>query len=78
MTSVDKKVLENSTIKSEDLNYFVLSNKIKHQAYNTDKPIKIYSKKGKLKDIAKASDQLNLKALSKPVVKYYLCYPKNK
>ena len=75
---IDKKVLENSTIKSEDLNYFVLSNKIKHQAYNTDKPIKIYSKKGKLKDIAKASDQLNLKALSKPVVKYYLCYPKNK
>ena len=73
---IDKKVLENGTIESEDLNYFVLSNKIKHQAYNTDKPIKIYSKKGKLKDIAKASDQLNLKALSKPVLKYYLCYPK--
>jgi hypothetical protein len=23
-----------------------------------------------------ASDQLNLKALSKPVTKYYICYPK--
>ncbi|QXP73861.1 HD domain-containing protein [Tenacibaculum sp. AHE15PA] len=71
-----KKISENKGIEKEDLNYFVLSNKIKHQAYNTNKPIKIYTKKGKLKDIAKASDQLNLKALSKPVIKYYLCYPK--
>ncbi|WP_271405064.1 HD domain-containing protein [Tenacibaculum soleae] len=76
--TIYKAVLENNTIKKEDLNYFVLSNKIKHQAYNTNKPIKIYTKKGKLRDIAKASDQLNLKALSKPVVKYYLCYPKKK
>lgn len=69
-------VLENINIDKKDLSYFVLSNKIKHQAYNTNKPIKIYTKKGKLVDIAKASDQLNLKALSNPVVKYFLCYPK--
>ena len=75
-TEVSKNVLENINIDRKDLNYFVLSNKIKHQAYNTNKPIKIYTKKGKLQDIAKASDQLNLKALSKPVIKYYLCYPK--
>lgn len=71
-----KKISENKGIEKEDLNYFVLSDKIRHQAYNTNKPIKIYTKKGKLKDIAKASDQLNLKALSKPVIKYFLCYPK--
>ncbi|WP_437824702.1 HD domain-containing protein [Tenacibaculum mesophilum] len=63
-------------LSEQELEYFVFSNEIKHQAYNTKKPIKIYTKKGKLKDIAKASDQLNLKALTKPVVKYYLCYPK--
>ncbi|MGG6231390.1 HD domain-containing protein [Tenacibaculum sp. SDUM215027] len=63
-------------LSEKELEYFVFSNEIKHQAYNTKKPIKIYTKKGKLKDIAKASDQLNLKALTKPVVKYYLCYPK--
>ncbi|WGH76076.1 HD domain-containing protein [Tenacibaculum tangerinum] len=63
-------------LSEQELNYFVFSNKIEHQAYNTKKPIKIYTKKGELKDIAKASDQLNLKALTKPVVKYYLCYPK--
>jgi HD superfamily phosphohydrolase len=73
---VYKNVLENVNIDIKDLNYFVLSDKIKHQAYNTNKPIKIHKKKGKLQDIAKASDQLNLKALSKPVIKYYLCYPK--
>ncbi|CAM1366087.1 Phosphohydrolase [Tenacibaculum litoreum] len=63
-------------LSEQELEYFVFSNEIMHQAYNTKKPIKIYTKKGKLKDIAKASDQLNLKALTKPVVKYYLCYPK--
>lgn len=76
IAKIHKKVLENTDIKIADLNYFVLSNKIKHQAYITKNPIKIYTKKGKLKDIAKASDQLNLKALIKPVVKYYVCYPK--
>ncbi|MEX6625820.1 HD domain-containing protein [Tenacibaculum salmonis] len=76
INKIYKKVTENSIIKTADLSYFVLSNKIKHQAYNTNEPIKIYTKKGKLKDIAKASDQLNLRALTKPVIKYYLCYPK--
>ena len=27
-------------------------------------------------DLAKASDQFSIKALSKPVTKYYICYPK--
>ena len=71
-----KKLQKLVNLTDEELEYFVFSNKIKHQAYNSNKPIKIYTKKGKLKDIAKASDQLNLKALTKPVVKHYLCYPK--
>ncbi|MDE1206786.1 HD domain-containing protein [Tenacibaculum larymnensis] len=71
-----KKLRKLVDLSEKELEYFVFSNEIKHQAYNTKKPIKIYTKKGKLKDIAKASDQLNLKALTKPVVKYYLCYPK--
>jgi hypothetical protein len=39
--------------------------------------INLLTKKGKVIDVAEASDQLNLKALSKKVVKYYLCYPKS-
>ena len=71
-----KKVQKEWSLKEEELEYFVFSNTIKNQAYNTDKPIIIYTKKGKLKDIARASDQLNVQVLTKPVVKYYLCYPK--
>jgi len=33
-------------------------------------------KNGKITDVAKLSDHLNLNALSKTVTKYYMCYPK--
>jgi len=64
-------------IEDKDLHYFMFINKVENQAYNSSKPIKILTKKGKKKDIAKASDQLNVQTLTKPVVKYYFCYPKN-
>ncbi|WP_405567523.1 HD domain-containing protein [Polaribacter sp. Asnod6-C07] len=59
-----------------DIDYFIFSQEIRNLAYQTDKPIYILNKKGKLKDIAKASDQLNLQALTKPVIKHFICYPK--
>ncbi len=70
------KIKDKLNIKEEDLHYFIFSGKVENQAYNSEKPIKILTKKGELKDIVKASDQLNLQTLSKPVVKYYICYPK--
>ncbi len=39
--------------------------------------INILTKSGKVKEISKASDLPNIKALGKVVKKYYLCYPKN-
>ena len=36
----------------------------------------ILDKSGNLKDLAKSTDNLNLEALSVPVIKYFLCYPK--
>lgn len=60
----------------KEAKYFVFTGQISNQAYNKKQPIKILNKKGKLRDIAKASDQLNLQALSKPVVKHFICYPK--
>ena len=58
--------------------YFVFVGSIENQAYNRDlQNINILKKNGKLIDVAKASDQLNLKALSKKVTKYFLCYPKD-
>ena len=71
------KFIKKSEISLEEANYFVFSGKISNQAYNKNQPIKIASKNGTIEDIVNASDQLNLQALSKPVNKYFLCYPKN-
>ena len=71
------KFIKRSEISEEEANYFVFSGKISNQAYNKNQPIKIASKNGTIEDIVNASDQLNLQALSKPVNKYFLCYPKN-
>ncbi|XLS27499.1 HD domain-containing protein [Flavobacteriaceae bacterium M23B6Z8] len=65
-------------IEDEHLSYFVFQGTIENQAYNKENQnINILFKNGKIKDITDASDQLNLLALSKPVTKYYICYPKD-
>jgi len=61
----------------KETDYFVFKGKIKNQAYNKEsEPIRILKKDGIVEDVAQASDQLSLKALSKPVTKYFICYPK--
>ncbi|WP_179345051.1 HD domain-containing protein [Winogradskyella ursingii] len=66
-------------ISKHEADYFVFMGKITNQAYQNNKQnINILLKSGKVKDIVKATDQLNLKALSKPVTKYYICYPKKR
>jgi hypothetical protein len=56
--------------------YFVFQDTVSNQAYNSKNPIKILMDNEQLIDIASASDQLNLQALTQPVKKYYVCYPK--
>jgi HD superfamily phosphohydrolase len=64
-------------ISINEAKYFVFKGKIKNQAYSKiAEPIRILQKDGYLEDVAVLSDQLSLKALSKQVTKYYLCYPK--
>ena len=61
----------------EELSYFVFTDCVQNQAYDSSKSkINIYFKKGAIKDITEASDQLNIQALTKPVIKYFICYPK--
>ncbi len=60
-----------------DVGYFVFTGMIENKAYDqVDQNINILRANGKLIDVAKASDHLNLKALSETVTKYYICYPK--
>ena len=71
------KIAETFTISKQDAEYFVFKGKIKNQAYDkAAEPIRILKKDRTIEDVVEASDQLNLKALSKPVIKYYICYPK--
>jgi len=71
--------VEKYNISEYEANYFVFTGSISNQAYQLNtKQINILHKSGKIEDIVKASDQLNLQALSKPVTKYYICYPKVK
>ncbi len=72
-----KKVMEKYNILEEEASYFVFTGQITNQAYSMEKDtINLYKKSGEVIDVANASDQLNLKALSKKVVKNYMCYPK--
>lgn len=65
-------------ISEEEASFFVFTGKLENQAYSMEKDtINLLRKNGKIVDVAKASDQLNIEALSKSVVKYYMCYPKN-
>ncbi len=72
-----ERIRELYGISEKEAEYFVFKGKIKNQAYNkTGEPIHILKKDKTIEDVVEASDQLNLKALSKPVTKYYLCFPK--
>ncbi|MGK0323782.1 MAG: HD superfamily phosphohydrolase [Psychroserpens sp.] len=71
------KLVSEYSISEKDAEYFVFSDEISNLAYQSKRQkIKILQKSGKVVDIAKASDQFNIKALSKSVTKYYICYPK--
>jgi len=73
-----EKIKVEYNISCADVDYFVFDGKITNQAYHLDKQnIKILYKSGKIVDVVKATDQFNLKALSKPVTKYFMCYPKH-
>lgn len=74
-----ERLMKKYSISREEASYFVFLGEISNQAYELKKQnINILHKSGKIEDIVKASDQLNLKALSKPVTKHYICYPKDR
>ena len=72
----ERFALENNITLAE-ANYFIFKGKIKNQAYSkVAEPIRILKKDRTIEDVVEASDQLNLKSISKFVTKYYLCFPK--
>jgi len=74
-----QKVISRFDISREEASYFVFSGDISNLAYKReDEKIHVLFKSGKITDVIKASDHFNLKALSRPVTKFYICYPKPK
>lgn len=72
-------LMDTYKLSRNEAEYFVFTGEISNQAYQLNHhKINILRKSGKIEDFIKASDQLNSKALSKPITKYYICYPKEK
>lgn len=58
-----------------EADYFVSTPSIEKNMYDSaDDSIDIIYKDGTIKNIAEASDMLNISLLSKKVKKYYICY----
>ena len=72
-----EKVMRSHSLSRHEAGYFVISDKLVNNAYSPSiGRIAILMKSGELKDIAQASDNLNISALTNPVTKHFVCYPK--
>ena len=72
-----EKFNKSKNLTAEELKYFIFKGKLTNQAYSkSDEPIRILKKDNTIEDVLEASDQSYLKALSKQVTKYFICYPK--
>ncbi|NMM48596.1 HD domain-containing protein [Marinigracilibium pacificum] len=72
------KIQKHFDIAQHEAEYMIDNGSMTNSAYlPTNQPIYILTKKGKIEDVAIASDLPNIKAMSKIVKKYYLCWPKS-
>ncbi|MGB1410890.1 MAG: HD domain-containing protein [Flavobacteriaceae bacterium] len=72
------KFADKHNLSLDEVSYFVFTGSISNLAYNQSKEnIQLLKKDGSLIDVAQASDQLHIKALSEQVVKYFMCQPKS-
>jgi len=77
LLAIKNKFMTYAKISDKEADYFVFKGKLKNQAYSKlSEPIRILKKDKTVEDVVEASDQLHLKALSKPVTKYFICFPK--
>ncbi|MCO5259537.1 MAG: HD domain-containing protein [Crocinitomicaceae bacterium] len=72
-----EEVVQKMGISLAETNYFVHASNLVNNAYSQEKQtINLLLKNGTIVDIAEASDNLNISALSRPVEKYIFCYPR--
>ena len=75
VAGIQARLSEYYGLESRNLPYFCIEGSTSNAAYLAGGTgINILTKKGKITDIAEASDLPNIKAMSKPVKKYYVCW----
>ncbi len=75
IASIQQRIAQECGVSFEDASYLMSVNTIQKDMYDVnDDKIGIVYKDGTIKDIAEASDLLNISLLSKKIRKYYLCY----
>ncbi len=68
---------EKYQLTEHEASYLVFKDTTSNSAYTyTGSQINIAHKDGTIENITEASDYANIKSLATPVVKYYMCYPK--
>ena len=76
VSDIREKVKKLSGVSDADTSYYLFQGMLVNNAYNSDlDKINILFRDGSVCDITEAADTLNIKILSKPVEKYYLCFP---
>lgn len=77
IAEIKEEVKSSLGLNSIEVEHFVHSDILTNNAYNeTKENINLVLKSGKIVDVSLASDNLNISALSRPVEKYFLSYPK--
>jgi len=75
ITALQERVAAAMNITLKEASYFFAIHPIEKNMYDEkDDSIDIIYKDGRIKNIAEASDMLNISLLSKKIRKYYLCY----
>ncbi|MCE7991480.1 MAG: HD domain-containing protein [Roseivirga sp.] len=76
--AIEAAVMKTYNLSANEAKYFFSHGKVTNNAYMaSDREILILSKSGQVRDVVKAADLPNIKAMSKIVRKYYRCWPKD-
>ena len=75
---LEERLMQQTGVNHDEVKYLYNVSLIQKDMYDiNDDHITILFKDGSMKDIAEASEILNVSLLSKKIRKYYLCYHKN-
>ena len=77
IAKMEDRILQEFNCSRDELHYYLNFGSITNEAYTKGQKINILKKSGEVIDVASAADLPNIKAMSKIVRKYYVCYPKN-